>query len=143
MCNYQACLFHTQFISLIENKLQDVCRVNNCGMIAKNTSVKITYQVKLKSCASAPCHEDIWRDESKSPFLLNFVTRWRSVGSFKIWTLHPWEYNLCISQIGGCVGSKPCRDAAGNTYSGLCQKSCFRKSASLYQVLIIYEKRIN
>jgi hypothetical protein len=61
-------------------------------MFSKVT-VKIMCHVMIKSCATAPCHEDIWKNVSKSPCPLNFVTRWRSAVSFNMWPLYPWENN--------------------------------------------------
>lgn len=88
-------------------KLQNICTVNICGMFAK-TYVKIICHVKIKSCASAPCHEDIWKNVSKSPCSLNFFTRWRSAASSRCGPSIPEKIISSTSWIGGWVGAKAC-----------------------------------
>jgi hypothetical protein len=89
------------------NKLQNICTVNICGMFA-NLTIKITRHVKIKSCASAPCHEDIWKNVSKYPCPLNFVTRWRSPASSRCGPSIPEKITPSTSWISGWVCSEAC-----------------------------------
>jgi len=89
------------------NRLQNISTVNICSMFVK-TTVKITCHIKIQSCASAPCHEDNWKNVSKSPCLWNFVTRWRSAASSRCGPTIPEKITPSTSSISGWVCSEAC-----------------------------------
>lgn len=133
---------HTNLLSW-QGTNYKICTVNNCGMFAKAT-VKITCHVKIKSCAPALCHEDIWKNVSKSICPLNSVTSWKSAVSSETWPLYPWENNpqYLLKRWLGRLQSMQ--------HAWMQRKmhvpACVRKLASeslLHQILIVDQKQIN